>query len=373
VYRGSRIPNLRGTYLFADYCEGDIQGLTRASDGSITVTSLGMQLPGVSSFGEDVDGELYAMSTGGAIGRIDGTTFDPNSTSSTPPASGPEPASSSGNARGAEPMPGDLLSDDPPTAATQLVAAERALRDPTTTPQVVSDNASIQQLAYRYLGTHPEWDATVLEQVPVELRDAVSANLNARRELAAIPGSVVHDELPAWRIQAPLPADDLLGAYRKAEQEFGVGWNYLAAINLVESDLGRIHGLSTAGAQGPMQFMPATWDAFGGGGDVNAAPDAIAGAARYLAHNGFAEGNVDGALYRYNNSQHYVNAIKSIASVLAADPRSFNGYYGWDVFYATTAGVVRLPIGYEQSEPVNAADYLAVHPEAGLSGIANSH
>ncbi len=34
-------------------------------------------------------------------------------------------------------------------------------------------------------------------------------------------------------------------------------WYYLAAINLIETRMGRIDGLSTAGAQGPMQFLPA--------------------------------------------------------------------------------------------------------------------
>ena len=63
--------------------------------------------------------------------------------------------------------------------------------------------------------------------------------------------------LPAWRIVRPEPADELLDAYRDAEAEFGIPWKYLAAINLVETGIGRIRGTSIAGAQGPMQFMPA--------------------------------------------------------------------------------------------------------------------
>ena len=77
----------------------------------------------------------------------------------------------------------------------------------------------------------------------------------------------------------------LLDAYRAAEAEFGIPWKYLAAINLVETGIGRIRGTSIAGAQGPMQFMPATWEAYGGGGDINDTHDAIRGAARYLAAN----------------------------------------------------------------------------------------
>src|SRR5581483_3651049 len=222
------------------------------------------------------------------------------------------------------------------------------------------------QLAYRRLGRQPELDTMVLGKAAAadaEIHDAVAANLDARRELAAIVGPPLKDTLPAWRIVEPAPADALLAAYQEAQTRFGVGWNYLAAINLVESAMGRIQGLSSAGAQGPMQFMPSTWEAFGAGGDINSPHDSILAAARYLAHNGFADGNVDGALFRYNNSDHYVNAIKDLAAVLAANPAAFNGYYRWEVFYVTTAGDVHLPVGYETPAPIPVADYLATHPQ----------
>src|SRR5205085_11575574 len=134
----------------------------------------------------------------------------------------------------------------------------------------------------------------------------------ARNDLALIPGAPLRDTLPAWRIIQPAPQQELLADYREAEAQFGVGWNYLAAINLIESAMGRIQGLSSAGAQGPMQFMPATWDGYGAGGDINSPHDSILAAARYLNANGFADGNVDGSLFRYNNSTSYVNAIKDI-------------------------------------------------------------
>jgi membrane-bound lytic murein transglycosylase B len=153
--------------------------------------------------------------------------------------------------------------------------------------------------------------------------------------------------------------------YHEAEAKFGVGWNYLASINLIESALGRIQGLSAAGAQGPMQFMPATWEGYGEGGDINSPHDSIMGAARYLAANGFADGNIDGSLYRYNNSTSYVNAIKDIAAVLALDPQAFAGYYRWGVYYVTTLGDVHLPVGYETPERIPAADYIAAHPQEG--------
>jgi soluble lytic murein transglycosylase-like protein len=114
-----------------------------------------------------------------------------------------------------------------------------------------------------------------------------------------------------------------------------------------------------------MQFMPATWDHYGGGGDINSPHDSIIAAARYLAANGFAEGNVDGSLYNYNNSEHYVNAVKNIAAVIGADGLSYRAYYRWEVFYVTTVGDVHLPVGYETPERIPAAEYIATHPQEG--------
>ncbi|PRC50050.1 lytic transglycosylase, partial [Mycobacterium sp. ITM-2017-0098] len=100
-------------------------------------------------------------------------------------------------------------------------------------------------------------------RIPQALLDVYDRNIDARRQLGAMNRG--KPTLPAWRIQLPLPADELLGYYRTAEAESGVGWNYLAAINFVETAFGRIAGVSTAGAQGPMQFMPSTFAAYGAG------------------------------------------------------------------------------------------------------------
>ena len=252
------------------------------------------------------------------------------------------------------------LAPDPAQIGADLVADEQAIRDPATAEPALVDAARRQQVAYRAIGRHPEWDPIIRPLIPPDLIVTYDRNIDARRQLTAM--SPVRDTLPAWRIIATAPADELLTRYHEAEAATGVGWNYLAAINLVETRFGSIAGVSTAGAQGPMQFMPETWAQYGKGGDVNSPSDAIMGAGRFLAASGFAS-SPDRAIYTYNHASEYVRAVKDYAAILAEDPGSFAGYYRWDVYYYTTAGDVLLPIGYSESQRIPVGDYLASHPQ----------
>jgi soluble lytic murein transglycosylase-like protein len=257
---------------------------------------------------------------------------------------------------GAQPQ----LAADPAQIGADLVADEQALRDPATPEVALIAAARRQQAAYRAIGRHPEWDPIIRPLVPESLIATYDRNVDARRQLTAM--SPVRDTLPAWRIVPPAAADQLLGYYREAEAATGVGWNYLAAINLVETRFGSIAGVSTAGAQGPMQFMPDTWAAYGKGGDVTAPREAIMAAGRYLAESGFAN-DPGRAIFAYNHANEYVRAVSDYAAIMADDPGSFAGYYRWDVYYYTTAGDVLLPIGYDEPVRIPVADYLATHPQ----------
>jgi Transglycosylase SLT domain len=268
------------------------------------------------------------------------------------PASDPAPPRDSDSAQ-------PRLASDPAQLADDLVADEDALRDGSSSEAALTAAARRQQAAYRALGRTPEWDPIARPRIPLKRREIYDRNVDALRQRSK---GQAKDTLPAWRIDPPTPADELLGHYRESESASGVGWNYLAAINLIETGFGRIASVSTAGAQGPMQFLPSTFAAYGEGGDILSPHDSIMAAGRYLAANGFAHDR-DHALYRYNNSNQYVRAVNHYAAVLAADPAAFTGYHRWDVYYRTTAGDVLLPIGYSATSPIAVADYLATHPQ----------
>jgi membrane-bound lytic murein transglycosylase B len=291
-----------------------------------------------------------ARSASTAPSAVSPTTLAANAIGSTTVAAAPRPP------EGAQPR----LASDPAQVADDLVADELALRDPSTPEAALTAAAHRQQAAYRAIGRHPEWDATTRPRIPASLVDVYDRNVDARRQLTAM--AQVRDTLPAWRIEPPAPADQLLSYYREAEAQSGVGWNYLAAINLIETRLGSVAGVSTAGAQGPMQFLPSTFATYGAGGDVNSPHDSILAAGRLLAANGFANDR-DHAVYGYNHAHQYVQAVDQYAAVLGADPATFAGYYRWDVYCITTQGDVLLPIGYAAAAPIPVGDYLADHPQ----------
>ncbi len=322
--------------------------LSRNRVGPLVIVATAVLLAGCS---ESAGPQTTATATAPA------TAQPPTDPQSQPPAqSQPQPRPS--------PAPDHVqpvLASDPVQVADDLVADETTLRDPSSSEVALTAAARRQQVAYRALGRQPEWDAIVRPRIPQPLLATYDRNVSARRELTALSEGNLKSTLPPWRIVPPAPAEELLGYYREAEAAHGVGWNYLAAINLIETGFGRIAGVSTAGAQGPMQFLPSTFASYGAGGDINSPHDSIMAAGRYLAANDFA-GNRDHALYRYNNSNHYVRAVSEYAAVLAADPAAFGGYYRWDIYYNTTSGDVLLPVGYSATARIPVAEYLAAHP-----------
>ena len=194
-----------------------------------------------------------------------------------------------------------------------------------------------QQRLYLALGLRPraEQDA-VVALLPPRQRAGAREILTARRALVRLTPPT-RLPLSAFRTGPPLPADELLRHYRDAERRFGVPWHVLASVNFVESAFGKLRSASIAGALGPMQFLPATWRAYGLGGDVHDPRDAIMGAANYLRASG-APRDLRRALWHYNHSSLYVDAVLAYARLMKRDVRAFYAFHSWQVFVRTPAG-----------------------------------
>jgi hypothetical protein len=203
----------------------------------------------------------------------------------------------------------------------------------------IADSARRQQLLYRRLAHNPNLARRVLAHTDVRVRVAASAHLEAARKLRSLVTPV--ESATALTIAQPTAPRDLRSLYAEAESRYGVAWYVLAAVNFVESRFGRVLGPSAAGALGPMQFLPATWDAYGEGGDIMDPRDAIVAAARYLKALG-ADEDVRAALLSYNRSEAYADAVLTYAWEMKADETAFYAYYYWRVIVATPDGDVCL-------------------------------
>jgi hypothetical protein len=122
----------------------------------------------------------------------------------------------------------------------------------------------------------------------------------------------------------------LLPIYQAAGAAYGIPWQVLAAINEVETDYGRDLNISSAGAEGWMQFLPSEWEQYGvdvnddGFEDPYNPADAIFAAARYLKAAG-GDTNIRAAVFSYNHSQSYVNSVMLRAQLLGGTPPQLLG------------------------------------------------
>jgi hypothetical protein len=203
-------------------------------------------------------------------------------------------------------LPAWRLRGRPPGDVLRAAATERA---------IVHTLAGSRALARETIG-----------ELPPPLRTRIGLDVRAAVDLHRLAGTPTGRRL---HLVPPPPAGTLLADYRRAERRFGVRWQLLAAVNLIESAFGRVVNRSSAGAQGPMQFLPSTWRAYGLGGDVHDPGDAILGAANYLHRSG-APGDERRALFAYNRSTLYVDAVLAYARVMTRDPLGFATYYAWE-------------------------------------------
>jgi transglycosylase-like protein with SLT domain len=118
-----------------------------------------------------------------------------------------------------------------------------------------------------------------------------------------------------------------LALYKASAAKYcpSMSWTVLAAIGQIESGHGANDGPSSAGALGPMQFMPGTWAEWGivgfgqtGPPDIMNPLDAVPSAARMLCADGAGNpATLRGAIFAYNHANWYVDEVLALASEYA--------------------------------------------------------
>ena len=196
-------------------------------------------------------------------------------------------------------------------------------------PDAVQLQALYQQRVFRLLARRRALGSATLRRLPGWLAPTARDSVAALRNLFRLAAQYRGRRHSTYRTGRALPPGVLLRHYRAAQRRFGVGWHVLAAVNLVETGFNRLRNNSVAGAQGPMQFIPSTWRAYGMRGNIRDPRDAIFGAANYLRASG-APRNYGRALYAYNHSPLYVDAVLRYARRMRG--RGFLAFYNWQVF-----------------------------------------
>ncbi len=166
----------------------------------------------------------------------------------------------------------------------------------------------------------------LLERRITQLRAADEAGLFERPPVSGGAAEFKEQELEVAREDIvalpvePIPYERYVQIYKASAKRYGFArdWYVLAAVGKVESNHGENMGPSSAGAMGPMQFLPSTWREYGvdgnkdGMANIMDPEDAIPAAASYLEAGGAPE-DWYAALYTYNHAGWYVRKVLGVA------------------------------------------------------------
>jgi soluble lytic murein transglycosylase-like protein len=309
-------------------------GLTAAGLGPVSAGALAAEASSGNTEG--------ATTTTPSEGSTQETTTTPPAptTTSTPTASTPAPAPTTTPTT----TPTTSTSSAPPSGDTEVPAPAK----PASKPAVVlqrRQKVTASKPSASVTPTQPAATTPTQTQAPANSNVAAAPQVIAAQEealAAELAGSAASTQaLSFYRI--PL---FLLPIYQAASVQYGVPWQILAAINEIETNYGTDQSVSTAGAVGWMQFMPATWIQYGvdaldaGYADPYNPVDAIFAAARYLRAAGAAT-DLHGAILAYNHSEEYVKSVLLRAKLISSYPKSV---------IATLTGLTdgRLPVSGKQ-------------------------
>jgi Transglycosylase SLT domain len=254
----------------------------------------------------------------------------------TPPATAASTAVWAGFARGdlitTQAVASDLSlrpgSSYPVTAATQtrLTFGAQALLGVPGVDGIVSDSTG------RTLGLIK--NVAVLINAPAAPMDTLVSQVKAivggsGQAVRLVPVQVTTNLPVTTHVPTGRPANYMM-LYQESAAQYcpGLSWTVLAAIGEIESNNGQNMGPSSAGAEGPMQFLPSTWAVWGTDGFGDTGPpniwnpfDAVPSAARMLCASGAAQGgqSLYNAIFSYNHANWYVNEVLTLAAEYARE------------------------------------------------------
>lgn len=222
-----------------------------------------------------------------------------------------------------------LTAQSPPAAPLDRIRWEIALEGARYSFRVA---ARQEELRLYEVASYASVESAVLPLLTPTVAQAFSSSIAALHALYALAGIDeyylvnVHFTHPYSDAK---PVDVLRSYYAEAQRRYGVDASYLASINFIESNFGRVNGPSSAGALGPMQFLPGTWANYGQGGNVMDPHDAILAAARYLVHYG-APYDMRTAIWHYNLDYDYVDSVELFARAYRVNPGWLDRMYYWN-------------------------------------------
>lgn len=292
--------------------------------GSIVVGSLGGAAPGVVA-----PAAASTSAAGVTTARPSAATPGPGTTVTTPAVLAPPTTSTSpsGGAGVSAPPVTSVTSATSTISATSTtsttVTTSVAPTAPSSTPVPArSDHASVtggvSPAAAARTSARPSAGSTggaaITTVTPAAAAVVRWTFLSASSTGLATPQDIALSRLSAIMATGTRPPAFLVPIYRAAARRYDIPWTVLAAINAVETDYGRDLAVSSAGAEGWMQFMPATWARYGvsatgsGATDPYNPRDAIFSAARYLNANGGIH-HLRQAIFAYNHAAWYVDEV----------------------------------------------------------------
>jgi len=241
------------------------------------------------------------------------TTTTTTSPSATTPASTTAPSSTAPSGSPSKP---DTESAPPPKPTAKAPAVVLQRKQKTTRSKRANSNSTATQPTAPATGpgAAPNNNVAAAPQLVAAQAGALAAELAGS---AASTQALAFYRIPLF----------LLPIYQSAAVQYGVPWQILAAINEIETNYGTDVSVSTAGAVGWMQFMPATWIQYGvdalnsGYADPYNPVDAIFAAARYLRAAGAAT-DLNRAILAYNHSDEYVKSVLLRARLISSYPRN---------------------------------------------------